>query len=386
MVKVGLIGAGAMGRYVADLLKQQSPEFTVCAIYDPDPKAVAAAQSLLGVDGTVCKSVDEVLGSDCDWVMIASFNCQHAEQTIAAFEAGKHVFCQKPLATNFADCLRMRNAWQMAQRHFVIGFTLRYSPHYRRIKQIVADGLIGEIISLEFNETLHFNHGGFIHGDWRRQSDLAGSHVLEKCCHDIDIVNSLVGSRAERVASFGGANFFIPEHADSVERIGKSDNGHQAYRYHRGAVRGKNPFLADKDILDNQVVIVEFQNSVRATFHMNANTAIPERRLYICGTKGTLRADVMTGSLELQTIGHNTQIQNLSTDVKGMHGGGDPVLAQELFSVMVNGGDMSAGIDEGLLAATTCFAIDQAAIDGTVVSLAPYWSELEATLDKAQAN
>jgi hypothetical protein len=69
-----------------------------------------------------------------------------------------------------------------------------------------------------------------------------------------------------------------------------------------------------------------------------------------------------------------------------MHGGGDPVLAQELFSVMVNGGDMSAGIDEGLLAATTCFAIDQAAIDGTVVSLAPYWSELEATLDKAQAN
>lgn len=384
MVKVGIIGAGAMGLYVATLLKAESADVIFTSVYDPDPKAVEAAKTALDISSDGCESVEELLSTDCDWVMIASLNCQHAAQTIAAFEAGKHVFCQKPLATSFEDCLAMRDAWHKAQRHFVIGFTLRYSPHYRRIKQIMSDGLVGEIISLEFNETLHFNHGGFIHGDWRRQTHLAGSHVLEKCSHDIDIVSWLVESRAERVASFGGTNFFIPDYAGRIEALGKNETGHEAYRFHRGAARGVNPFTAEKDILDNQVVIIEFENAVRATFHMNANTSIPERRLYICGTKGTLRADVMTGSIELQSIGHNEQMQNLSTESSGMHGGGDPILAQELFAVMSSEqsehsalSQVSAGIEEGLVAATTCFAIDEAADQGSVVSLLPYWVRVD---------
>lgn len=367
-----------MGCYVAALLQKRSQEITFSALYDPDSGAVAACQSVLGIKGVARSSVEEVLASDCQWVMIASLNNQHAAQTIAAFEAGKHVFCQKPLATRFEDCLAMRDAWQRSGRKFVIGFTLRYSPHYRRIKQIINDGLIGEIISLEFNETLDFNHGGFIHGDWRRQTDVAGSHVLEKCSHDIDIVSWIVGSRAQRVASFGGTNFFIPEYAERIEAIGKDDQGHEAYRFHRGAVRGENPFITEKDILDNQVVIIEFENAVRATFHMNANTAIPERRLYICGTKGTLRADVMNGSIELHVIGHDETLQDCSTESQGMHGGGDPILAQELCEIMAGGPaeNISAGIEEGLVAATTCFAIDEAAREGSVVSLTPYWARI----------
>ena len=369
-----------MGRYVAGLLKSQSPEVAYTALYDPDPGALAAGSKLLDFSGTPSPSVEALLATDCDWVMIASLNCQHAAQTIAAFEAGKHVFCQKPLATSVNDCVQMRDAWLRSQREFVIGFTLRYSPHYRKIKQIIDEGQIGQIISLEFNETLHFNHGGFIHGDWRRHTEVAGSHVLEKCSHDIDIVNWLVGSQATRVASFGGTNFFTPENAALIDQLGVNQRGHQAYRFHRGKSRGENPFLADKDILDNQVVILEYANQVRATFHMNSNTAIPERRLYICGSKGTLRADVMTGVIEVQAIGHETERLNASTEVSGMHGGGDPVLAAELYEVMTQQGTagetMSAGINEGLAAAITCFAIDEAATSGQVVSLTPYWQRV----------
>tara|TARA_R110002072_G_scaffold20841_3_gene75170 strand:- start:51282 stop:52427 length:1146 start_codon:yes stop_codon:yes gene_type:complete len=377
MVQVGIIGAGAMGQYVASLLKKQSPAVQFSNLFDPDPEAVHAAIQQLSFTGDVAKNAAEVVQSDCDWVMIASLNSQHADHTIAAFEAGKHVFCQKPLATTFKDCLRMRDAWLDSGRQFVIGFTLRYSPHYRKIKQLLQAGEIGEIISLEFNETLHFNHGGFIHGDWRRHSRLAGSHVLEKCSHDIDIVNWLVDSRASRVASFGGTNFFTPENAFHIDRIEQHRDGFEAYRYHRGQARGENPFLADKDILDNQVVILEFENRVRATFHMSANTAIPERRLYICGTEGTLRADVMTGAIELQQIGFHTETQQMGTGSSGMHGGGDPVLAAELFQVMTGSGQMSAGIDAGLSAATTCFAIDEAVATGQVVDLADYWRRVD---------
>lgn len=380
MTRVGLIGAGAMGRHVADLVCQASEHLEVSHVFDPDPIAIDFCRETFNTDFETCASVEAVLASKCDWVMIASMNCDHAQQTIAAFEAGKHVFCQKPLATTFADCLAMRDAWHQSGRQFVIGFTLRYSPHYRAIKALLEAGAIGEVISLEFNETLHFNHGGFIHGDWRRDSALAGSHVLEKCCHDIDIVNWLLESRARKVASFGGTNFFLPHNAHHIDRLGPSRSGQPAYsRVQRSnGRRGENPFTAEKDLLDNQVVILEYESDVRATFHMNSNTAIPERRLYLCGTEGTIRADVLTDTIEVQKIGYGTEVQVINSGTPGMHGGGDPILAQELIELMDGKRTTpAAGIDAGLIAAATCFAIDDAVQDGMVVELERYWQAVD---------
>lgn len=375
MIDIGLIGVGDMGRYVAGLVQQKSNQVRFSSLYDPDERSVARTIDYLGFAGNVSGSWREVVDGDCDWVMIASWNVFHAEQTIAAFRAGKHVFCQKPLATTFEDCLTMRDAWRESGRQFVIGFTLRYSPHYRKLKQLVDEGAIGNIVSIDFNETLPFNHGGYIMGDWRRLKRNAGPHVLEKCCHDIDIVNWLVASRARRVASFGGTDFYTPENSHHVERLGQDEKGRDAYRVRRGTV-GEHPFTSDKDIVDNQVVILEFDNDVRATFHMNSNAGIPERRMYLCGTEGTIRSDVMTGKIELQRIGFDSRIEDQSTGAAGMHGGGDDVLAAELVDAMSGGAPMSGGIEEGLDATVTCFAIDQAMEDGTVVELAPWWEAL----------
>jgi predicted dehydrogenase len=200
--------------------------------------------------------------------------------------------------------------------------------------------------------------------------------VLEKCCHDIDIVNWLTGARVARVASFGGTNFYTPDNAHHIERVGRDEEGREAYRVWRGTI-GENPFTSDKDIADNQVVIMEFENGVRAGFHMNSNAGIPERRMYICGTEGTIRSDVISGRIELQRIGFDTSLEDYSSEAMGMHGGGDDVLAGELVSAMLEGTPMSAGIDEGLAAAVTCFAIDEAMASGQVVDLAPLWSRVD---------
>ncbi|MDZ7684642.1 MAG: Gfo/Idh/MocA family oxidoreductase [Gammaproteobacteria bacterium] len=207
-IDIGLVGVGSMGQALAHLVQQQSNAVHFSSLFDPNEKAVNRAVSLLNFSGDVCSADHEVLESACSWVMIASWNCFHARQAIAAFEAGKNVFCQKPLATTFADRLAMRDAWRKSGKQFVIGFTLRYSPHYRRMKELVESGAIGEVVSVDLTETLDFNHGGYIMGDWRRRRENAGSHVLEKCCHDIDILNWLLDARASRVASFGGLSFF----------------------------------------------------------------------------------------------------------------------------------------------------------------------------------
>ncbi len=376
-IGVGLIGCGGMCRHTTRTLLGQDAAIQVHGICDPDRRAIRAMESQLPARATVYDDYRELVrADDIDWVMIASWNCFPPEQTIAAFEAGKDVFCQKPLATNIDDCLAMYTAWRSSGRSFTIGFTLRYSPHYRTIRKLLSDGAVGDIVSMEFNECIAFNHGGFIMGDWRRLTKNAGTHLLEKCCHDIDLANWFVGARARRVSSFGGLRFFVPENETHISRLGTDEKGRAAYRSWGGPV-DMNPFTSDKDIIDNQVAIIEYENDVRATFHTNCNAAIPERRMYICGTEGAIRADVIAGTIELARIGFGEKVEHVKAGVSGGHGGGDAVLGRELAASMLHGAQPSAGFVAGLESAVTCFAVDDAMESGEKVELAPYWKRVD---------
>ena len=375
-IKIGAIGCGGMGLVVIKLLLNVDKRLHLSAVYDPDERSVKKALEEIKPAPKVYDSYQALLAdSEIDWVMIASWNCYHAEQTIAAFAAGKNVFCQKPLATNLDECKKMYDAWKKSGKLFNIGFTLRYSPHYRKLKKLISENAVGKIVSMEFNETLNFNHGGYIHGDWRRLRKFAGTHLLEKCCHDIDLVNWFVESRASRVASFGGNDFFIPENEKHIERIGKNKDGLTPYTTWPGLV-AKNPFTSEKDIVDNQVAIIEFENKTRATFHTNCNAGIPERRMYILGTEGAIRANVLTGKIEMKKIGFDTQIEDVSSEASGGHGGGDEILTAELADAMLNGATPAAGLKEGLEASVVSFAIDDALDTGKVIDLKSYWEKV----------
>ena len=374
-VGIGLIGCGAMGIYLAKLLLAVDNRLQIKGIYDPDERSIKSAMDLASGTAKIYQDYHELLAApDIDWIMIASWNCYHKEQVIASFESGKDVFCQKPLATNLEDCVSMFQVWKKSGKIFSIGYTLRYSPHYRKIKQLIDERMIGDIISLELNETLDFNHGGYIMGDWRRLTKYSGSHLLEKCCHDIDLINWIVNSRAKRVASFGGLNFFKPENQIHIQRIGKNKEGKSAYMTWDGLV-DLNPFTSDKDIVDNQVAIIEFENDVRATFHTNCNAGIPERRMYILGTEGAIRADVLTGSIQVKRIGFDTPTMDESTEVKGGHGNGDAYLVQELADNMLRGSSPSVSMKEAVKSSLTCVAIDQAMENRTVIDLNAYWNK-----------
>ncbi len=379
MVNIGVIGCGQMGMEIVRRLVKCNPRLNIAALCDPNKRSVERATSELKSSTIVCSNYQEIVEMpSLQWVMIASWNSYHCEQTVAAFKEGKNVFCQKPLALNMDEVLQMYEAWKQSGKMFNLGFTLRYSPHYRKIKQLISEGRIGNVISMEFNETLEFNHGGYIMGDWRRLKKNAGTHLLEKTSHDIDLANWMVESIPKRVASFGGLNFFKPENNFHIKRLGSNENGKDAYSAMGGLVN-LNPFHAKKDIVDNQVAILEYQNGVRATFHTNINSAIPERRMYIIGTEGAIRADVLTGEIHIKRIGFDTQMEDMSTGAKGIHGDGDEVLVKELSESMLNQIPPSVGLIEGLTSAVTCFAIDDAMDKGIVVDMDPYWDKVGVT-------
>ncbi len=374
-IGIGMIGCGGMGRIVPRTVRKRSRRVVTAAICDPEEKSRSAALKELNPGARVYRDYRELVRApEVDWVLVASWNCHHRAHAVAAFEAGKDVFCQKPLATNLEDCLAIKEAWEKSGRVFFIGFVLRFAPYYRKIRRLLDRGAVGDIISLEFNETLEFNHGGFIMGDWRRLKKYAGSHLLEKCCHDIDLANWFVGSLPRRVASFGGLDFFTPDNQRHIERLGRDRKNRPAYRSWGGLI-DKNPFTSDKDIIDNQVAIIEYENNVRAAFHTNCNAGIPERRMYILGTEGALRADLLRGTIEVGRIGFRNRVKKYRFRVRGGHAGGDAVLGRALAACMTRGEEPGAGMEDALKASITCFAIDRAMESGRVVDLGPAWEK-----------
>ncbi len=382
-VRIGIVGCGNRLRSVLRLLLASGGDrLVVTTFYDPLPVSGEALARDLGRPLVSAPSAEAVCTSpDVDWVLIGSWNSFHADQVVAAFAAGKHVFCEKPLAISPADCLRMQAAWRASGRTFFFGLVLRYAPIYRKIKQLLDDGAIGRILSLEFNETLAFNHGGYIHGNWRRSRANAGTHLLEKCCHDIDLVNWLTGSLPVRAASFGGRDFFVPANHEFARSLGADESGRAAYQTWADPQR-VDPFSPGATIVDNQVAILEYAAGFRASFHTNCNAALPERRMYLLGAHSALRANVLTRRIEVARIGFGARSEEIVVAGEpGDHLGGDEVMADHLARTMLKGAAPLASMDEGVRSAFSCFGIDEALDTQAIVDLRPLWARAGVALD-----
>lgn len=380
-VKIGIIGSGLRMRRVLKLvLEEAANRIAVAAVCDPDPQAIDETAQLVNARPKVYQSASDLVSDpEIEWVFIGSPNYEHRNHAVSALHAGKHVFCEKPLATSLEDCLAIRNAVRESGRVFSFGLVLRYSPHYQKIHQLLESGAIGKLVSFEFNETINFNHGGYIFGGWRRNKDMAGSHMLEKCCHDMDIANWLTGSRPVLVASLAGKDVFRPQNRNLMDKAGTDENGHRAYQTWMPMGKETDPFAEGASIMDNQVAILQYANGVRATFHANSNTAFHERRFYMCGTEGTLRADVISGVIEVQRIGFDVPREVFTTRVAtDGHGGGDTVMAKGLCNTLLNGAAPLATVDDGLRSCAAVFGIDKAQESKSLYCMKPIWDRVDA--------
>lgn len=373
--KIGIIGCGRRMHDLLSLFLKNKPQIEVVALVDEAPQYAEQYLKDFEWDCPIFTTPQKAFAKvKMDWVFIGSKNMLHAEQIICAFQNGVNVFVEKPLAINKEDCLKVWKLKNQTGLKLMIGFTLRFSPHYRKIAELVHSGLIGEVQSFEFNETLDFWHGTHIMCNWRRLRENTGFHLLEKCCHDIDIANWIIKSRVNKVASFGGLSFFLPQNKYLCETL-QADESRGRKPYER---YGLNAFETNKDIVDHQVAILEYQNGVKATFHTNLNSGIPERRLMLIGTKGAIRSDVMEGKIEYRKIGFNEKFQDMSLgEKKGGHGGGDEVLVKELNDFISGRREPAASVEDGLNSAFVCFAIDEAQREEKIVRLDSLWDEFD---------
>lgn len=385
MKTIGVIGYGRRIEHVLKNVIELAPDdIRVDALYDRSEKAVAHVTDL-HPELRVCGSVDELVGiEELDWVFIGSFNAAHHDHAVAALNADKHVFCEKPLATTKQDCLDILETRRLhPDKQFAVGFVLRYSAFYRTMKQWIDEGRLGDLISMEFNETLAPFHGAAMHGNWRRRRDMSGPMIVEKCCHDMDIMQWLTGTRPARVASFGGLTFFKSENAHYNDLYPVGEDGYRFYDkglatgFAVGVEENITPFSDDKDTIDNQVAIMELENGVRVSFHFCMHSAQLERRFYMCGTRGTIRGDVLTGTLEYTPVGWESKTETVRPIKGDDHGGAEQPMARDIVDCMLRGNPMPTTLQDGLAASFTCFGIEEARETGTVVDMQCYWSAFE---------
>jgi myo-inositol 2-dehydrogenase/D-chiro-inositol 1-dehydrogenase len=141
-LNIGVIGVGRIGRMHAELIAHQVPGAALGAVFDAHEPAAQGVAAELGVPAAT--SVEEIFGGDLDAVAICSSSDTHVDLLVAAAEAGKAVFCEKPVSLDLPELDRALGAVQSAGIPFQIGFNRRFDPAHSAVREAVVSGAVGE--------------------------------------------------------------------------------------------------------------------------------------------------------------------------------------------------------------------------------------------------
>jgi predicted dehydrogenase len=220
-MKVAIIGAGGMGGSVISHL-QETPGVDAIIAQDIRPERIPQLQEL-GVEATT--DLDLILNDDnIPLVFITSSNFAHHDLTLAALAAGKSVMCEKPMAVTLADAREMVEAAEARGAFLQIGFELRYSKLYTKVKEWADAGLLGDIV----NTHCYYGSSAWGKASWRNKEEFGGSMFGEKLSHYVDVPRWWIGSEVVDVYSACAPNI--------VPYMEVHDNYHTTYRFANGAV------------------------------------------------------------------------------------------------------------------------------------------------------
>jgi predicted dehydrogenase len=199
-IGVGIVGCGGMGAALAQGLAEL-PTAELVAVYDPVREQAAKLAKERG--GRVCASLSRLVGDErVGAVVVAAPQFAHAKATVAAAKAGKHVFCEKPMAVTLEQCDAMIEACQTAGVKLMIGQVCRYHAVHGKVKELVASGEYGKPICISV-QRLGGSWGGAYCQPWRLQRKTSAGSLLEIHAHEIDFMRWVCGDVAAVYAAGG---------------------------------------------------------------------------------------------------------------------------------------------------------------------------------------
>jgi predicted dehydrogenase len=434
MKRLKLAGIGCGGRtrtYLSLAAERMNQQFEVVAAADP---RIERAEWLrrYAEDKTgfrVFSSDAALLAEDklADIVVIGTQDSYHVKPCIEAMRKGYDVLLEKPISPNLTEVIALEREAVKLGRRVVVCHVLRYAPFYRKVKEIIASGALGEIRSLNATEGVgpwHFAHS-YVRGHWRNKS-LSSPIIIAKSCHDMDIISWIMDDECVSASSFGSLSYFNSAHAPSGAPARCTDGcphvatcRYNALRYldserkwlqyvfdtegakvAEGAsasddeVRewlktsnwGRCVFRCDNDAPDHQTAQFLFKSGQTATFTVTAFDG--GRNLEIYGTKGCLKgghalrhqagtdADILVMDHQTgRTTRHCVDVREGGYDG---HGGGDHGLVSHLYAEMTkkNPAEIESSITRAIQSHIMGFAAEESRVTGETIEIAEFLRKL----------
>jgi len=315
-----------------------------------------------------------VLSHRPDAVIVTSIDRTHHRYIIRAMELGCDVISEKPMTIDENKAQAILDAIRRTGRKLRVTFNYRYAPHNTKVRELIMDDTIGDIFSVHFEWLLNTQHGADYFRRWHRDKRNSGGLLVHKATHHFDLVNFWLGSRPKTVFAMGDLNFYGRENAEKrgVTRF--------YTRAHGSGMVGVDPFAldmennpqlkglyldAEKDdgyirdqsvfgdginIEDTMGVMVRYRNNAIMTYSLNAYLPWEGYRVAFNGSKGRIQVAIveqtyvnaggnpaLEGALQKKSITVFPMFgEPYEVDIDegaGGHGGGDPVLLNDIFGV-----------------------------------------------------
>lgn len=307
-----------------------------------------------------------------DAVIVTSIDRTHHQYIIRAMEKGCDVITEKPMTIDEKKAQEIIDVQKRTGRQIRVTFNYRYAPTNTKVRQLIMDGVIGDVFSVHFEWLLNTKHGADYYRRWHRNKANSGGLLVHKSTHHFDLVNFWLGTRPETVFAFGGLNFYGKQNA---ERRGVKDFYYRCYGSEQarndpfaidlegnelfreiylkaekdsGYIRDRSVFGDDISIEDTMSVLVRYQNGAQMSYSLNSYMPWEGYIVSFNGSKGRIEYQVREqayingggeradeGAQKLTSIMVYPMFDNPypveAEKGVGSHGGGDTVLLNDIF-------------------------------------------------------
>ena len=306
-----IVGLGSRGlrMFAKDLLANYRDVARLTGICDINPGRLSYAGKELGADIPPFVDFAGMLGAvSCDTVIVATKDAAHHEYIIAALEAGKDVITEKPMTIDGPKCRAILDAEERTGRRVTVTFNYRYAPYKTAVKQLLRDGVVGDIHSVEFRWFLDTVHGADYFRRWHRHKQDSGGLFVHKASHHFDLVNWWLDLEPQDVFAMGGRHFYTADRmtgrgercSDCMARSdcpfyfdishGRMKALYADNEHHDGYHRDQCVFSGSTDIEDTMSALVRYERGVQLTYALTAYAPFEGWKVAFNGSKGRLEA------------------------------------------------------------------------------------------------
>lgn len=405
-ITILLVGAGSRGRTVYGRFALDNPETAkIVAVAEPIASRREAVAAEHDLDPALCFDSWERLRNRetlADVAIVATDDRDHLDPAVTFLRQGYHLLLEKPMACELQHCEQIVRVAKESPGMSAVSHVLRYTPYYKKIKSLILDGAVGEVVSIRHFEPVnhwHFAHS-FVRGNWR-DSKTTSPFILAKCCHDMDIVLYLIEDAPSRIQSFGSLHHFKPSKAPAgaagrcTDCELENSCTYSASRFYGGMLErdehwwpldvvtqeftkpalarslekgpfGRCVYQGDNNVCDHQVVNIEFQSGVTASVVATAFTECPARETDVMGSAGMLRGD---GNTIIHHDFNSRKEQTYRVESQGHHLGGDEAMLTEFFAAISSNKPelLSSSTERSILSHRMALLAEQSRLEGRVL-------------------